>query len=108
MKDFAVEVKATASKASHVRMALRRMRPPESVRVSLRDAKPVFFRSRENSFEVVAAYGPWKTAGCWWSTDGWDLEEWDVLAVNQSGLSVACLFVHDRTQNEWRIEAHYD
>jgi protein ImuB len=108
MKDFAVEGKATASKASHVRMGLRRMRPPESVRVSLRDAKPDFFRSRENSFEVVAAYGPWKSAGCWWSADGWDLEEWDVLAVHQNGLSVACLLVYDRARNEWRIEAHYD
>jgi hypothetical protein len=89
-------------------MALRRVRPPEPVRVDLRATKPAFFRNRENSFEVIAAYGPWKTAGCWWSTEGWDIEEWDVLANNSNGLTVACLLVHDRTHNEWRIEAHYD
>jgi protein ImuB len=108
MTDFTVEGKAPAANTSCVRMALRRMRPPEPVRVDLRATKPAFFRNRENSFEVVAAYGPWKTAGCWWSTEGWDIEEWDVLANNSNGLTVACLLVHDRVRNEWRIEAHYD
>ena len=108
MTDFTVEAKAPAAKTMRVRMALRRMRPPEPVRVDLRDAKPAFFRDRENSFEVVAAYGPWKTAGCWWSTDGWDIDEWDILAINRNCLTIACLLVHDRTRNKWRIEAHYD
>jgi protein ImuB len=108
MTDFTVEGKAPGSKTSRVRMALRRMRPPEHVRVDLRATKPDYFRNREDNFGVIAAYGPWKTAGCWWSTEGWDVEEWDVLAVNRNGLTVACLLAHDRTHNEWRIEAHYD
>ena len=108
MTDFTIEGKAPEAKTSRVRMALRRMRPPEPVRVDLRDAKPAFFRDRENSFEVLAAYGPWKTAGCWWSTEGWDIDEWDILAINRKGLTIACLLVHDRTRNKWRIEAHYD
>jgi hypothetical protein len=70
--------------------------------------KPSALRSWENSFNVVAAYGPWKTAGCWWSTDGWNLEEWDVLATDSKGKSVAYLLVHDCTQQEWRLEAYYD
>jgi len=90
------------------RLALRRMRPPVPVRVQLFALKPVGFRDRDESYTVAAAYGPWKTSGCWWSTDGWNAEEWDVLAETGSGSSVACLLVHNCAQNEWRLEAFYD
>jgi protein ImuB len=90
------------------RMALRRMRPAMPVRVTQRDARPAEFRDWQNRFEVTAAYGPWRTSGCWWSEDQWDLEEWDVLADRNDGASVACLLVCDRTRNEWRLEAFYD
>lgn len=90
------------------RMALRRMRPPVPVRVTEREASPAAFRDAENRYEVTAAYGPWRTSGCWWSAEQWDLEEWDVLAERSGGSSVACLLVRDRTRNEWRLEAFYD
>jgi protein ImuB len=90
------------------RLALRRMRPPVPVRVVQRGARPAAFRDAENRFEVTAAYGPWRTSGCWWSADAWDLEEWDVLAERNNGAPVACLLVCDRTRNEWRLEAYYD
>jgi protein ImuB len=89
-------------------MALRRVRPPKPIRITQRDSRPSEFRDRENRFQITTAYGPWKTSGCWWSGDGWDLEEWDVLAESSSGASVACLLVCDRTRNEWRLEAYYD
>jgi protein ImuB len=90
------------------RLALRRMRPPVPVRVQLLAFKPVAFRDRDESYKVAAAYGPWKTSGCWWSTDGWNSEEWDVLAETSNGSSVACLLVHNCAQNEWCLEAFYD
>ena len=93
------------------RAALRRMRPPLPVRVALRDAKPAFFHNGARNYIVSAAYGPWRTSGCWWSAKGWDAEEWDVLADcrGESGTEpVACLLIHDRTQNQWRLEAFYD
>jgi len=62
----------------------------------------------EQAFRVSAAYGPWKTSGNWWSTDGWNSEEWDVLAENISGISVACLLVHNCSINQWQLEAYYD
>ena len=113
MESFAVASQSStavsnASRANCPRMALRRMRPPVPVRVQLHAFKPVAFRDREHSFKVAAAYGPWKTSGCWWSTNGWDAEEWDVLAETGSGSSVACLLVRDCVQNEWRLEAFYD
>ena len=55
-----------------------------------------FFRDGENSYEIAAAYGPWRTSGCWWAVDAWDTEEWDVLATRTTVRSVACLLTCDR------------
>jgi protein ImuB len=108
MEGFSLAVSTAEPKQARPRMALRRMRPPVLVRVAMRNLKPATFRSRENSFDVIDSYGPWKTAGCWWSTDRWNLEEWDVLAADSTGKSIACLLVYDCVQKEWRLEAHYD
>jgi protein ImuB len=88
-------------------MALRRVRPPMPIRVQQQDARPAAFGDGENRFEISAAYGPWKSSGCWWS-GGWDFEEWDVLAQRSNGVSMACLLVCDRACNQWRLEAYYD
>ena len=193
------------------RMALRRVRPARLVRVVLSPilstknatnqiraipgpkigtwgtrqpaTKPVAFSDGENRYEIAAAYGPWRTSGCWWTLEAWDTEEWDVLAVRaekhpsgakapthlgadtarlkscpdtswsrgltaggleaastagletgatgvgererwttvstcagqetgatsgNAGAAVACLLVHDRARNVWRLEAFYD
>jgi len=118
MEEFAVSAQPApaapnAANASPPRMALRRMRPPLPVHVELREQKPVAFRDNERRFKVAAAYGPWKTCGCWWSADGWNAEEWDVLAETNSGASVACLLVRNRQVREggrsvWQLEAFYD
>jgi protein ImuB len=111
MESFAVPSgsgSATSSEANRPRLALRRVRPPAPVRVQLRALQPVAFHDRERSFRVAAAYGPWRTSGCWWSDAAWNAEEWDVLAETGSGASVACLLVRDCARNEWRLEAFYD
>jgi protein ImuB len=112
MQGFTVSTRASAeineSQYMQPRMALRRVRPPMPIRVVLRAARPASFRDGASSFEVTAAYGPWRSSGCWWSAGEWDLEEWDVLAARSNGSSAACLLVHDRAQNEWRLEAFYD
>jgi protein ImuB len=110
MESFAVPSQSTSAKSSQAirpRLALRRMRPPAPVRVQLRALTPVAFRDRERSFKIAAAYGPWRTSGCWWSDATWNAEEWDVLAET-GGSSVACLLVRDCARNEWRLEAFYD
>jgi len=102
-----------AAKETRPHAALRRMRPPVPVSVELRALKPVAFRDNERRFKVSAAYGPWRTSGCWWSADGWDAEEWDVLAQTSAGSSVACLLVRNHLAGEngrsvWQLEAFYD
>jgi len=119
--------------AAPARMALRRVRPPVSVWVELlptlsakdaervghgtfvlsqvsesRPGAPRAFRDAEERFEVMAAYGPWRSSGCWWSDGEWDTEEWDVLATKADGASAACLLIYDRKQSAWRLEAFYD
>ncbi|MGB7548337.1 MAG: DNA polymerase Y family protein [Terracidiphilus sp.] len=108
MEGFSVDGKTSPPITGRAQMALRRIRPPVPVRVVLRAMKPAAFRDGENHFEVTAAYGPWRTNGCWWSTDEWDAEEWDVLAATSTGAHLACLLICDRTRNEWRLEALYD
>ncbi|HEV2135017.1 MAG TPA: DNA polymerase Y family protein [Terracidiphilus sp.] len=113
LDDFAPsDSTATAtSGGTQPRAALRRMRPPLPVRVSVQAAKPVSFRAGRWDYAVSAAYGPWRTSGCWWTTDPWDADEWDVLADrddSSGSASVACLLIHDRVHNQWRLEAFYD
>lgn len=108
MENFAFTGKVSAPRCDSPRLALRRIRPPEPVRVVQQAMRPAVFQDKRNSYQVQAAYGPWKTSGCWWSMDGWDLEEWDVLAEDRSGSAVACLLVCNRTRNAWHLEAFYD
>lgn len=115
MQSFALPAPsaAAAPDAPPPRMALRRMRPPVPVRVELRSLKPIAFRDNQQRFRIAAAYGPWRTNGCWWSADGWNAEEWDVLAETSTGASVACLLVRNQEQREngrslWQLEAFYD
>lgn len=105
---FVVDTRPVASKVPSGRMALRRMRPPRPVHVVLQAMSPVAFRDAQSRFEIAAAYGPWRTSGCWWSQEGWDTEEWDVLAVALNGEQLGCLLVLDRMRKEWRLEAFYD
>ena len=91
-----------------MRMARRRTRPVVPVHVVLRASEPASFRDKNNRYEVEAAYGPWRTAGCWWSENKWDEEEWDVLAQKDNGSPVVCLLVHDLKQEAWHLEALYD
>ncbi len=89
------------------RMALRRLRPPLAVRVAMKAGRPAVFHYGRQSYKVATSFGPWRSSGCWWSVDGWDSDEWDVLAESQ-GTPIACLLVMDRGKNEWRLEAFYD
>ena len=86
------------------RMALRRMRPPQLVRVRCLDQKPVSFHDGKQTYAIFTAYGPWRANGCWWAED-WDREEWDVLIAQEQQ---AYLLVNDRRADRWYLDAVYD
>jgi len=108
MEGFFLNAKPSGTLGKFPRMALRRVRPPRSIHVRMQAMKPIGYRDGDNLFEISSAYGPWRTNGCWWSQDGWDTEEWDVLAASREGDALGCLLTHDRLHNEWRLEAVYD
>lgn len=126
LEGFSAASNANATDTDGARMALRRVRPARAVRVLVSPSqvasfprreiartrqtslKPVSFRDGEHSYVVAAAYGPWRTSGCWWALNAWDTEEWDVLATAHDGAAVACLLTCDRARNDWRLEAFYD
>jgi protein ImuB len=106
--DFDPDVQCTSSIRQAARIALRRVRPPRSIRVMLQGEKPAAFRDSSERFSVTAAYGPWRSSGSWWSQDAWDVEEWDVLATNGAGQRLGCLLVRDRLRGIWQLEALFD
>jgi protein ImuB len=106
IEPFSLSAKQTTATIPTPRIALRCMRPPIPLRVTLRNRQPISFSDGSGSFQITASYGPWSTSGCWWSTDAWNCEEWDVLATRNDGVCLSCLLVCDR--NAWRLEALYD
>jgi protein ImuB len=108
MEGFSVIGKVFAPAEVSPRIAVRRIRPPVPVHVAMHATKPVSFRNRDHRFDVLEAFGPWRSSGSWWSKDHWDTEEWDVLASASDGKTVACLLVQDRRLNQWSLEAYYD
>ena len=54
-------------------VALRRFRHPVPARVRVEQGRPV---SVDGAVSQCA--GPWRTAGHWWTEEGWDRDEWDV------------------------------
>jgi protein ImuB len=108
LEQFSSDIKTSIPLRTRSNMALRRIRPPMHVQVVLHAMRPTSFRERSNSFEITAAYGAWRTTGCWWSMDRLDTEEWDILAAGNDGSSIVALLIHDLTKNQWWLEALYD
>ena len=93
-------------------LALRQLRPPESVTVTVHDRQPDSFIFREKRYTVERAYGPWSSAGDWWNPTLWSLEQWDLVARGHDAANHAtwlcCCLTRDLIQERWQIEALYD
>ena len=94
------------------RVAMRQLRPAETVTVTVRNQQPDSFIFREKRYTVERAYGPWSSGGDWWRPTLWSLEQWDLVAraddaANQATWLCCCLTL-DLTQEHWQVEALYD
>jgi hypothetical protein len=70
-----------SSKTSDARAtvtALRVMRPPQAVRVEMRNEQPGRVYLHGMRGEVIAASGLWRSSGDWWQEDAWHQDEWDL------------------------------
>lgn len=88
--------------------AMRQLRPPEDVTVTLREQRPLSFFFRETRYDIERAYGPWIVSGEWWNQTHWRLEQWDLIARSHDGVSLCCCLVRDSTRNLWQMAALYD
>ena len=74
--------------------------------------------------DVLAASGPWRTAGDWWCDDGWQQDEWDLeIHFHSSSASrdrdaasavMPCpdcglyRFYYDALRGSWFVRGTYD
>jgi protein ImuB len=104
---------ALQGKSGTQRIAMRQLRPPEVVAVSLHNRQPDSFVFREKRYTVERAYGPWSSGGGWWRPTLWSLEQWDLVARAHDTSSedkswLCCCLTRDLTQECWQVEALYD
>jgi protein ImuB len=94
------------------RVAMRQLRPPEPVTVTVCDRQPDSFIFREKQYTVERAYGPWSSAGDWWKPTLWSLEQWDLVARAHDATWLCCCLTCDLTPGlnnaQWQVEAFYD
>jgi len=88
-------------------LALRLFRPPLGARVELRGATPARLTCARVRGEIVAAAGPWRTSGEWWTDDGWARDEWDVAVETKSGKALYRIY-RDLETEEWFVFGSYD
>ena len=88
--------------------AMRQLRPPERVSITLRDRRPASFIFRDCRYEVEHAYGPWLAEGDWWNRETWALEQWDLIARSSDGVMLCCCLVRDLKEQSWQVVTLYD
>src|SRR5271156_3400431 len=72
------------------RVAMRQLRPAETVTVTVRNQQPDSFIFREKRYTVERAYGPWSSGGDWWRPTLWSLEQWDLVARADDAAWLCC------------------
>src|SRR6201993_4335464 len=90
--------------------ALRRLRPPLRVQVTLENSQPVSLacaRKKDVQGEVLWKAGPWRASGDWWEREAWSRDEWDIALRNEEAVSFYRL-VHDLLGGDWFVEGTYD
>jgi protein ImuB len=89
--------------------ALRILRPPVPVAVTVRDGSPARIacpHRKEMQGTVLWSAGPWRSSGDWWSRP-WARDEWDIALQAECGIAVYRL-VRDLLGGKWMVEGEYD
>jgi protein ImuB len=91
-----------------MRPAMRRLRPAETVFVTLQSGRPKAFTFRERCYSVETAYGPWLTGSEWWTATLWGSEQWDLAVRTHDGVMLCVCLIRDLLRNQWQIVGLYD
>jgi len=86
--------------------AFRYSRPAPHAEVRLKAERPIVVNTRD----VLAAAGPWRASGDWWTASPWDREEWDVELSDGGLYRIFFKRILDpqRSSREWFLEGVYD
>ncbi|WP_158822460.1 DNA polymerase Y family protein [Granulicella sp. S156] len=98
----------SALSSAPMRPAMRRLRPAETVFVTLQSERPKAFTFRERRYSVESAYGPWLTGGEWWTATLWGSEQWDLAVRTHDGVMLCVCLIRDLLRNQWQIVGLYD
>ncbi len=90
------------------RSALRMLRPPEDLLVTLRHRRPVSFVFRSVRYAIDRAYGPWIASGEWWSATLWASQQWDVIARSGCGDPLYGCLSYEPLTKRWQMVVLYD
>jgi protein ImuB len=99
---------AAETAPSQPRLAMRQLRPPETISVTLQNSRPTTLMFQECRYSVEHAYGPWLAEGDWWNQTLWGFEQWDVIARAQDDSLLCCCILRDLMQGEWQMVGLYD
>jgi protein ImuB len=99
---------AVATTPSQPRLAMRQLRPSETISVTLQNSRPTTLIFQECRYAVEHAYGPWLVEGDWWNQTLWGFEQWDVIARAQDDSLLCCCILRDLMQGEWQMVGLYD
>ncbi|MDO8477149.1 MAG: hypothetical protein Q7W02_13320 [Candidatus Rokubacteria bacterium] len=83
-------------------LAVRRMRPPRPVEVTVDAGAPAHLRAAGLAGRIIAGAGPWRVSGEWWTEAPFVQDEWDVELDDGTLCRLA------RDGRGWRLEAVYD
>ena len=107
MLPFSVERKNKANLPKKHCIALRMFRPTLPAKVEVQDETPIAVLFKRKNLPVLAASGPWRTSGAWWSNAIWARDEWDVALDAHEGIGFYRIFF-DLIQDQWFVEGMFD
>ncbi len=105
MTSFRPSVLAIGSSPSKSCLALRRFRPAQPVRVSLKNGTPSLLFWQGGRLHLAEVKGPWQSSGYWWDGRTWEADEWDAVVVQPI---YALRLRYERTPKAWTIAGVYD
>lgn len=94
---------ASSALAPKRALAFRCFRPLRPAKVTGPAGRPEHVAAETVRGPVSASAGPWRVSGGWWTSEGWQYQEWDV-EVEGRLYRICC----EATTEEWFLAGAYD
>ena len=108
MLPFSIQTGNATNKPITPCAALRMYRPAVTAKVELKEETPTSVVFNKKKHPVLAASGPWRSSGQWWSDSAaWVRDEWDVALHTKEGIGFYRIFF-DCIKKQWFVEGMLD